>query len=898
MKTITIIDTFGFLFRSYYALPQLSSNDGFPTGMITGFMNFISNIGKDFDSDYIIFAVDSKGDTFREKIYNQYKANRPEAPDDLKKQLSVCVDLIEQMGFTKIEVSGYEADDIICSVANQALRDNLKVRIVSHDKDLYQLITDDVNLFDPMQKTIINKQVCFDKYGVYPSQFCDYQALVGDSVDNIPGAKGIGAKTACALLQTYKSLDNIYENLDNIKKARWVKLLKESKENVYMSLKLVTLNKEAYHYDKSDLERFVLPKVNPILAIQDELLKYDLRGILDKVLKSGTGYKTQLPKDYKQIEKKEQPKRKYRYINDKDELFSIIDALPPQSIVAFDTETTSTDEKTAKIVGFSFSFNESEGYYVPLAHSYLGMVEQISQDIAKEAISRLNNHKLIIHNFKYDYQIIKNNFGIELKLFCDSMILAWLYDSAGGVALDKLSKKYLQIDMVSFKDIVKKDQTFGDISIEVASNYACEDSDITLQIYKKITKLLEQKNESYLFDLAKEVEFPFIDIIISMQNAGIKVDTSKLQTMQEANKELISKLTKEIYELNNGNEFNIKSPKQLAVVLFESLGILNPNKKKVSTDEKTLNAIKDEHEIISKILQYREVTKSQDTYVKPLLQYASLNSNSLIFTSFLQTGTATGRLSSNNPNLQNMPTKAVNGHSLREAFIARDGYVFCGIDYSQIELRILAHFSKDPTLCSAFSDGLDVHMQTAKTLFGEEDAKQKRDIAKSINFGLIYGMGASKLSQTINTSVSEAREYINEYFNKFSSVKEYLNSVQKHLEENGYSQTLLKRRRKFDFANANPMFKNAFLREGVNFVFQGSASDIIKLAMLKIYKKYNSNKDVNMLLQIHDELIFEIKEDIADEVANDLKEIMQNAYKLDIPLIANLKIANNWGDLK
>ena len=898
MKTITIIDTFGFLFRSYYALPQLSSNDGFPTGMITGFMNFIASIGKDFDSDYIIFAIDSKGDTFRNQIYNQYKANRDEAPDDLKKQLGVCVDLIEKMGFAKIGISGYEADDIICSIANQAVNDNLKVRVVSHDKDLYQLITDDVNLFDPMRKTIINKQVCFDKYGVYPSQFCDYQALVGDSVDNIPGAKGIGAKTACVLLQTYKSLDNIYANLDNIAKARWAKLLKESKENVYMSLKLVALSHEAYHYDSSDLEHFKLPTINPILAIQDELLKYDLTSIVNKVLKSGTGYKTQLPKDYKQIQEASKPKTEYKYINNKDELFNIIDSIPQDSIVAFDTETNSLDEKTAKIVGFSFSFKECQGFYVPLNHSYLGMIEQISHDDAKEAINKLNNHKLVVHNFKYDYQIIKNNFDIKLGLFCDSMILAWLYDSAGGVALDKVSKKYLKIDMVSFKDIVKKNQTFGDINIDIASNYACEDSDITLRIYNKITKLLEQKDESYLINLANEVEFPFIDIIISMQNAGIKVDTNKLQTIQEANNTLITQLTKDIYELNNGNEFNIKSPKQLAVVLFESLNIPNPNKKKASTDEKTLNAIKDEHKIVSKILQYREVTKMQDTYVKPLLQYASLNNDNLIFTSFLQTGTATGRLSSKDPNLQNMPTKEVNGHSLREAFISRDGFVFCGIDYSQIELRILAHFSKDQTLCDAFNNGLDVHMQTAKALFGDEEANTKRAIAKSINFGLIYGMGASKLSQTINVSVSEAREYINEYFAKFASIKEYLNTLQKHLEQDGYSQTLLKRKRKFDFTNANPMFKSAYLREGVNFVFQGSASDIIKLAMIKIHQKYDKNEDVNMLLQIHDELIFEIKEDIAHEVAKDLQEIMQNAYKLDIPLIANLKIAKNWGDLK
>ena len=893
-KTITVIDTFGFLFRSYFALPPLRSKEGFPTGLLTGFINFIANIGKDFQTDYIVFALDAKGDTFRNELFDGYKAQRPAVPEDLLKQLPIAISWIEQMGFKTAIRTGFEADDIVASIAHDAKLKGLEVRIVSHDKDLYQLIEDenDIYLFDPTKKVVINEAKCIEKYGVKASQFTDYQSLLGDSADNIPGVKGIGAKTAEALIQQFGTLENIYANLENIEKKRWKTLLEESKEMAFISKQLVTLSKDCHVID--DLDNFLLPSENPILKISDILYKYDMAKILDRINKNGMSFKTEIP-----IEKEKNDEIKFILLNDENKLSLAINTIPRDAIVAFDTETTDIDTQKAQIVGFSFAYEDNIAYYVPISHHYLGVPEQISKNAAKQAIIQLNRHKLVLQNFKYDYEIIKNNFDLELKLYADTMILSWLLDTNEKVGLDYQIDKYFDHKMISFKDVVKKGENFSNVDILTACDYAAEDALMTLKLFNKQLEIFKEKNEEELLKLAFDMEFDFIYVLADMENNGIKVDVNLLKELKETNNKYIQELTAQIYKIS-GVEFNINSPKQLGVVLFETLGLATSKKTKTgySTDEAVLSGLINEHEVISWLLKYREAYKLQSTYIEPLLELGLKNPDNRIHTSFLHTGTATGRLSSKNPNLQNIPVRSGAGAKIREAFIPKEGYKLVGIDYSQIELRLLAHFSGDEALVDAFKNDLDIHYQTAVKIFGEELAKEKRNIAKSINFGLLYGMGSKKLGDTLGIPSKEAKFYIDSYFEAFKSVKDYLKSIEDFAHINGYIKTLLNRKRLFDFDSANAMIKAAYLREAVNTLFQGSAADLIKLSMVEIYKKYKNNNNMRMLLQIHDELIFEIRDNVVEEITIDLKEIMENVYKLNIPLKVSVSIGSSWQELK
>lgn len=900
-KTITVIDTFGFLFRAYYALPPLKAKSGdkagFPTGLLTGFMNFISNIGKDFQTDYIVFALDAKGPTFRSDIYTEYKSHRPDVPEDLLKQLPVAIDWIEKMGFKTAIRTGFEADDIIASIAHDGKEKDLEVRVVSHDKDLYQLIDDNkVYLFDPIKKVIITEDKCFEKYGVTPKQFTDYQSLLGDSADNVPGVKGVGAKTAEALIKQYGSLDNIYENLENIEKPRWQKLLTEGKELAYISKQLVTLSHDCHCID--ELEQYNLPKENPILKIADILMEYDLNRIVDRVNKEGLNYKTEIPQN-KVAKEKKKVEVEYILLNDEEKLFNIVNSINNETLVAFDTETTDIEVKNAEIVGFSFSFEENKAYYVPIGHYYLGVPEQISKEAAKKAISILNDKKLILQNFKYDYAIVKKNLDLELKLFADTMILAWLLDSSSKIGLDFLASKYFDHKMIAFKDVVKKGENFSNVEITEACNYAAEDALYTYKIYEALLEDFKNKECEHLIEIAHKYEFDFIYVLANMEENGIKVDVNKLKELKDINYTHIQELTSQIYE-SAGTEFNINSPKQLGSILFDTLK-LPPSKKTksgYSTNEVVLQKLHDEHEIIPLLLQYREAFKLQSTYIEPLLELGLKNDENRIYTSFLQTGTATGRLSSKNPNLQNIPVRTKAGAQIRNAFIPKEGYVLLGIDYSQIELRLLAHFSEDNALVEAFNDGKDIHRQTAVQIFGEENADKNRSIAKSINFGLLYGMGSRKLGDTLGIPAKEAKKYIDSYFEAFVNVKDYLKSIEDKSFTDGYVETLLKRRRLFDFDSANGMMKAAYLRESVNTLFQGSAADLIKLSMLEIYKNYKDNKDVKMLLQIHDELIFEVKEDEVHKITKILAEIMESIYNLRIPLEVSKCTGLSWQELK
>ena len=893
MKTLTIIDTFGFFFRSYFALPPLRNAEGFPTGLLTGFINLIDSLRRDHKTDYIVFALDSKGDTFRNEIYPEYKANRDEAPEDLKKQLPIAIDWIREMGFAHLSKEGYEADDIIATLAKYGKEQGLKVKIISHDKDLYQMIEDGkVVMYDSVRQKEITQKECFEKFGVYPKDFINFQAIVGDSSDNVPGVKGIGKVGASKLINKYHTLENIYDDIKNAGTANIQKKLLEGKESAFLSRKLVTMKTDVFK--DFDLESFAFEDKNYLSSLIDEFERYEMKRAIEKA-KVGL--------DFSDYSEEEENKLEFEAIclDSTEKLFEVVNKIDKNRVVAFDTETTGLDTKTDKMVGFSFATDEKRAYYVPIAHNYLGVTDQVPIEDAIEAIKLILKAKVVGQNLKFDLSLLYNQYHLEeITPFADTMIMAWLLNAGSKVGLDSLAKKFFNYEMKPFKGMVKKGETFANVDIESATFYASEDAWMTFKLYGALEKAMSLASIEHLKEEAKNIEYPFINVLIAMERRGIKLDIEKLKILQEMLSSKIAQLTKEIYALC-GSEFNIRSTQQLGVILFQHLGLKGGKKTKTgySTNEAVLNSLKDEHQVIPKILEYRTTQKLLSTYAEPLIKLAKKDEQSRIYTSFLQTGTATGRLSSKEPNLQNIPVRSELGRTVREAFVAKEGYKLLSIDYSQIELRLLAHFSKDKALLNSFNQGLDIHMATAIKLFGKEEAEAKRSYAKSVNFGILYGMGAKKLSDELGITNREAKEIIIAYFEAFPTIKSFLEKIQEDVKKIGYVETILKRRRFFDYNNATGMQKSAFMRESVNTVFQGSAADLIKLSMLKAEKYLNKEKiEGSMLLQIHDELIFEIKEEMIEEVSKKLKDIMENIIALEVPLECSVNIGDSWGELK
>ncbi|EGH7619963.1 DNA polymerase I, partial [Campylobacter jejuni] len=866
-------------FRLYYALKGFKNSQGQASGMISGFANFIYSLKNEYKSDYIVFALDSKGKTFRSEIDPNYKQNRTPPPPELLEQIPICIKMIEKMGFISVSQEGYEADDIIASFVKTCEDRDIFVRIITQDKDLYQLIKDGkTSIYSPISKNDYDEAACLEKYGVKPNQIRDFLALCGDSSDNIPGVKGIGAKGAKTLLDEFGSIEGIYENLTLIRNERSRNLLLEGKENAFLSKKLASL------YDNLEvqnlIEKATYPDEEPLLKILEILEHYELNTLLKKLRQNpdnkdkNLGFKATL-------------------VQDENKLFEILNTLDKESIIAFDTETTGLDTKEAKIVGFSFCMNENEAFYVPLTHNYLGVGEQISLQSAKKAIEVIFNHFVIGHNLKYDFKIIQNNFGLNLpQKYADTMILAWLKNPSLRVNMDDLALRLFNYETLHFESLVKKGENFASVELEKACKYAAEDAYITLRFYLYFLKNLETP----LLELAKNCEFDFIKIIMMMEENGIKLDTNALEILMKKFENEIKNLSEEIYTLCE-DRFNLNSPKQMGDILFEKLKLPSGKKGKTgySTDEKVLNILLDKHPVIAKILDYRELAKLYSTYCEPLLKLALKDKNSRIYSSFLQTGTATGRLSSKDPNLQNIPAHGQYAKDYKSCFVAKDGFSFISLDYSQIELRILAHFSEDEKLLNAFANDEDIHARTAIMIFGESNY-ETRSVAKSINFGLIYGMGYKTLSQNLKIEANLAKSYIEKYFENFTSIKKYFETVKNEAKQNGFITTLSGRKRYFDFENAKPMQIAMYERESINSILQGSAADVIKLAMLEIDKELNEDK--KLILQIHDELIFEVKDDLCENFVKKTRDIMENIVKLKVKLKTSSSIAKNWGDLK
>ncbi|BAW71082.1 DNA polymerase I [Helicobacter pylori] len=883
--TLALIDTFAYLFRSYYMSAKnkpLTNDKGFPTGLLTGLVGMVKKFYKDRKNmPFIVFALESQTKTKRAEKLGEYKQNRKDAPKEMLLQIPIALEWLQKMGFTCVEVSGFEADDVIASLATLS---PYKTRIYSKDKDFNQLLSDKIALFDG--KTEFLAKDCVEKYGILPSQFTDYQGIVGDSSDNYRGVKGIGSKNAKELLQRLGSLEKIYENLDlakNLLSPKMYQALIQDKESAFLSKELATLERGCIK--EFDFLSCAFPSENPLLKIKDELKEYgfistlrDLENspkplILENApLLDNTPASNNAPKKSRMI-----------VLENTDSLSAFLERLKNSNAKIFMRLVL---DKEKKVLALAFLL-EDQGYFLPLEEA---LFSPFSLEFLQNAFFKMLQHAQIIgHDLKPLLSFLKAKCQVSLEniRIQDTQILAFLKNPE-KVGFDEVLKEYLKEEWIpheKIKDFKTKSKA-GKL----------EQLDRELNALKRLCEYFEKGGlEEGLLALAREVETPFMKVLMGMEFQGFKIDAPYFKHLEQEFKNELHVLERQILDLI-GVDFNLNSPKQLSEILYEKLEL--PKNKSRSTDEKSLLKILDKHPSIALILEYRELNKLFNTYTTPLLRLKDKDDK--IHTTFIQTGTATGRLSSHSPNLQNIPVRSPKGLLIRKGFIASSKeYCLLGVDYSQIELRLLAHFSQDKDLMDAFLKGRDIHLETSKALFGEDLAKEKRSIAKSINFGLVYGMGSKKLSETLNIPLNEAKSYTEAYFKRFPSIKDYLNRMKEEILKTSKAFTLLGRYRVFDFTGVNDYIKGNYLREGVNAIFQGSASDLLKLGMLKVSERFKNNPSVRLLLQVHDELIFEIEEKNALELQQEIQRILNDeVYPLRVPLETSAFMAKRWNELK
>ncbi len=881
--TLALIDTFAYLFRSYYMSAKnkpLTNDKGFPTGLLTGLVGMVKKFYKDRKNmPFIVFALESQTKTKRAEKLGEYKQNRKDAPKEMLLQIPIALEWLQKMGFVCVEVSGFEADDVIASLATLS---PYKTRIYSKDKDFNQLLSDKIALFDG--KTEFLAKDCVEKYGILPSQFTDYQGIVGDSSDNYKGVKGIGSKNAKELLQRLGSLENIYENLDlakNLLSPKMYQALIHDKASAFLSKELATLERGCIK--EFDFLSCTFPSENPLLKIKDELKEYGFISTLRDLENSPTPLILENAPAPDNAPLLDNAPKKSRMI--------VLESAAPLSAFLEKLEKTNARvfvrlvlDKEKKVLALAFLY-EDQGYFLPLEEA---LFSPFSSEFLQNAFFKMLQHAQIIgHDLKPLLSFLKAKYQVPLEniRIQDTQILAFLKNPE-KVGFDEVLKEYLKEELIPHEKI--KDFKIKAEKLELLS--------VELNALKRLCEYFEKGGlEEDLLTLAREIETPFMKVLMGMEFQGFKIDAPYFKRLEQEFKNELHVLERQILELI-GVDFNLNSPKQLGEILYEKLGL--PKNKSHSTDEKNLLKILDKHPSIALILEYRELNKLFNTYTTPLLHLKDKDDK--VHTTFIQTGTATGRLSSHSPNLQNIPVRSPKGLLIRKGFIASSKeYCLLGVDYSQIELRLLAHFSQDKDLMEAFLKGRDIHLETSKALFGEDLAKEKRSIAKSINFGLVYGMGSKKLSETLNISLNEAKSYIEAYFKRFPSIKDYLNRMKEEILKTSKAFTLLGRYRVFDFTGVNDYIKGNYLREGVNAIFQGSASDLLKLGMLKVSERFKNNPSVRLLLQVHDELIFEIEEKNAPELQQEIQRILNDeVYPLRVPLETSAFVAKRWNELK
>ncbi|UKJ10127.1 DNA polymerase I [Helicobacter pylori] len=883
--TLALIDTFAYLFRSYYMSAKnkpLTNDKGFPTGLLTGLVGMVKKFYKDRKNmPFIVFALESQTKTKRAEKLGEYKQNRKDAPKEMLLQIPIALEWLQKMGFVCVEVSGFEADDVIASLA---MLSPYKTRIYSKDKDFNQLLSDKIALFDG--KTEFLAKDCVEKYGILPSQFTDYQGIVGDSSDNYKGVKGIGSKNAKELLQRLGSLEKIYENLDlakNLLSPKMYQALIQDKGSAFLSKELATLERGCIK--EFDFSSCAFPSENPLLKIKDELKEYGFISTLRDLENSPTPLileNTPLLDNTPALDNT--PKKSCMIVLENTaSLSAFLEKLKKTNARIFMRLVL---DKEKKVLALAFLY-EDQGYFLPLEEA---LFSPFSLEFLQNAFFKMLQHAQIIgHDLKPLLSFLKAKYQVSLEniRIQDTQILAFLKNPE-KVGFDEVLKEYLKEELIPHEKI-------KDFKTKSKAEKS-EQLSLELNALKRLCEYFEKGGlEEGLLALAREVETPFVKVLMGMEFQGFKIDAPYFKRLEQEFKNELHVLERQILELI-GVDFNLNSPKQLSEILYEKLEL--PKNKSRSTDEKSLLKILDKHPSIALILEYRELNKLFNAYTTPLLRLKDKDDK--IHTTFIQTGTATGRLSSHSPNLQNIPVRSPKGLLIRKGFIASSKeYCLLGVDYSQIELRLLAHFSQDKDLMDAFLKGRDIHLETSKALFGEDLAKEKRSIAKSINFGLVYGMGSKKLSETLNIPLNEAKSYIEAYFKRFPSIKDYLNRMKEEILKTSKAFTLLGRYRVFDFTGTNDHIKGNYLREGVNAIFQGSASDLLKLGMLKVSERFKNNPSVRLLLQVHDELIFEIEEKNALELQQEIQRILNDeVYPLRVPLETSAFVAKRWNELK
>ena len=894
---IFIIDGSSYLYRAYHAMPPLTSPAGHPTGAIKGVTNMLTTLKKDSEGSPIIVVFDAKGKTFRSDVYSDYKANRPPMPDDLREQLAPLKEICQAIGFPLIEIGGVEADDVIATLVRIAKEKGFKSVISSLDKDLMQLVEDPIStMMNTMTHQIFDEQKVFDKFGVKPNQIRDMLALVGDTSDNIPGVPKVGIKTAAKWLNEFGDIGKIIENADSIK-GKVGENLRSSLGDLDRNIELVSL--------KNDVDIGV--PFNNLLeqkADNDRLLQlFEEFGFKAPVVTSPIA-----KRDSSSEEEHKVPENlNYKTVFNEQDLTSWAKDIDKCSHFAIDTETDSLDTITANLVGISLSTEEGKGCYIPIGHNYDGCPSQLKLEQVQNIIGKTiekNAHKAIGQNLKFDIPILSRH-GIKLdKFLADTMLMSYVLNStATRHGMDKLAEFYLNYQTTKYSDVAgtaSKEISFSAVNIDIASNYAAEDADITLRLYNKLQQLLEDKPSQ--IELLKNIEYPLVHVLASIEANGAKVDRDKLAAHSEELSRKIETLSAEAFRLAK-EEFNLDSPKQLLEVLYEKLKL--PVLKKTpkgqpSTNEETLKRLSEEYELPKIILEYRGLAKLKSTYTDSLIKIENPKTKR-IHTSYQQAVTSTGRLSSTEPNLQNIPIKTAEGRRIREAFVPEKGNVLISADYSQIELRIMAHLSKDKNLTHAFNNNLDIHSATAAEVFNadlEAVTSEQRRSAKAINFGLMYGMSAFGLTRQLDIPRAEAQQYLDTYFERYTGVKDYIENTKIKAKENMYVETLMGRRLYLNEINAaNGLRRQAAERAAINAPLQGSAADIIKKAMIDINQfLFKEMPNVKMIMQVHDELIFESPKSEANEVLKAMKEMMESTVELDIPLIADAEIGANWNE--
>lgn len=937
MSRFFMVDGMSLVFRAYHAMFRsgLTNQAGEPTGAVFGFANTITSLLEKYNPKHILVVYDTSAPTFRNDMYEEYKANRDEFPEDLAPQLIKIKKLLDLLGIPQMELDGYEADDLIATLANRASQEKIDSYCLTSDKDYYQLVTDHIKILKPSSKggdlEIVDYEEVKEKFGVHPDQVIDVQALIGDSVDNIPGVKGIGIKTAFPLIVEYGDIEGVYENLDNIKSKSVKSKLIEHKEMAFLSKKLVTLKKDCpieFKYDEFEFKNTKFDELDKFFreegfrTLRSKWYERSIRAGKDGII--GTS------DDLVGLNNIKTTKKDYHLINTKDDLNKLIKEIEKYDVLSIDLETSGLNKNESDIVGIALSFKENTGYYIAVINdTELGekqsqnetMFEQIEIDEV-QSVRKLRAEKSLPidyvieqlkpiiesekigkcgQNIKFDQYILMRYGVLITPIIFDSMVASFVLNPDEKHNLDELSEKWLGYKPVSITTLIgekKKDQkSMADLNPEEISDYACEDADLALQLKNRMEKqLLGSEQEK----LAYEIEFPTITVLNRMEMAGVSIDTDALEELQAEISKRLDKLEEQIYD-EAEEQFNINSPKQLSEIMFEKMGIPSVKKTKTgnSTNEQVLSQLAPMHKIAEYVLDYRQLSKLQSTYVESLPRMV-FEGTDKIHTTYNQTVASTGRLSSTDPNLQNIPIRSELGKKVRKAFIPSKGNILLAADYSQIELRIMAYICGDERMLQGFINGDDIHAATAAILNDipqEEVTQDMRRIAKTVNFGIMYGLGAYGLAERLGITRGDAKSIIDNYKEKYHGIVKYMDDTVEQAKKKGYAETLCGRRRYFPNINSsNRMLQTADERAAINMPIQGTASDMLKIAMINIDKEMLKRKmKSKMILQVHDELVFDVVASEMEELRDLVIDKMSTALKLgDVPVVVDTGTGKNW----